>query len=106
MDVVESPDWEMKISQIANQIIKEQSPQSLLNCRSNFYELLTHAIPTSVIMRSLNSFLINRISSSIMIREIIEAASFYEYRIAKGNKPILHLEAFTAKAMFILASKT
>jgi len=33
--------------------------------------------------------------------QVIEAAAFYEHRIAMGSKEIFHLEAFVAKYMAI-----
>ena len=41
-------DWQNFISQLAAEIVQEQSPQRLLQCRSKFYELLTNCIPPEV----------------------------------------------------------
>lgn len=56
------PDWEVYIQQVADAIIAEQSPQKLdllcnwlmcriLQVRTMLYELLTHCIPPSTIIK-------------------------------------------------------
>lgn len=52
------PDWQNYICETANVILKEQTPQNLLNIRSRLYELLCHGIPTELIfkVRTRNQF--------------------------------------------------
>ena len=95
-----SADWEVYIRQLATDITKEQSPQTLMAAREKLYELLVNCIPASTILKSLTGELLNNLDDSVKL-EVIEWASFYEYRIAMGSKDIFHLEAFVAKFMAI-----
>ena len=79
-------------------ILKEQSPQSLLAVRGRLYELLTHCIPESIIIRSLTEQLIRDLDDLTKV-QVARLAADYEHRMQKGSKPIFHLEAFVAKFM-------
>lgn len=46
-------DWQLFITQLADDMLHEQSPQALLRCRTKFYELLTNCIPPEVIVKEL-----------------------------------------------------
>jgi len=93
-------DWEIYVRQLAAQITKEQSPQTLMAARDKLYELLVNCIPASTILKSLTGELLNNLDDSVKL-EVIQWASFYEHRIAVGSKDIFHLEAFVAKFMAI-----
>jgi len=93
-------DWEVYVRQLAAQITKEQSPQTLMAAREKLYELLVNCIPASTILKSLTGELLNNLDDSVKL-EVIQWASFYEHRIAIGSKDIFHLEAFVAKFMAI-----
>jgi replication factor C subunit 3/5 len=45
------PDWEALIGQIADEIIAEHTPQRILQVRAKFYDLLTHCIPPTTILK-------------------------------------------------------
>ena len=45
------PDWEALISQIADEIIAEHTPARILQVRAKLYDLLTHCIPATVILK-------------------------------------------------------
>lgn len=45
------PDWEALIEVIANEIIEERSPQRIMHVRARLYDLLTHCIPPTTIIR-------------------------------------------------------
>lgn len=61
------PDWQNYICETANAILKEQTPQNLLNVRSRLYELLCHGIPTELIFKVIfNSRIITFIPSRIL----------------------------------------
>lgn len=45
------PDWEALISEIADDIMNERSPQQILVVRSKMYDLLTHCIPPTTILK-------------------------------------------------------
>lgn len=99
-ETVKKTDWELYISQLAVSITQEQSPQRLLVAREKLYELLINCIPASVIIKTLTLELMKNLDDECK-HEVIEAAAFYEHRIATGSKDIFHLEAFVAKFMAI-----
>lgn len=45
------PDWEALISQIAQDIVSEHTPQRILQTRAKLYDLLTHCIPATTILK-------------------------------------------------------
>ena len=45
------PDWEVLISVIADEILAERSPAQILLVRSRLYDLLTHCIPPTTILK-------------------------------------------------------
>ena len=51
-----------------------------------------------VIIKTLALELMRNLDDSLK-HEVVEAAAFYEHRIAMGSKDIFHLEAFLAKYM-------
>ncbi|KAJ1924808.1 Replication factor C (RF-C) subunit [Tieghemiomyces parasiticus] len=91
-------DWQVFIRALAQAMIQEQSPRRLLDVRGQFYELLTHCIPASVILRTLAFELIQHVDQDLK-PEISRQAAFYEHRLVVGQKAIFHLEAFAAKFM-------
>jgi replication factor C subunit 3/5 len=93
-------DWEIYIRQLASDITKEQSPQTLMAAREKLYELLVNCIPATTILKNLVGELSKNLDDSVKL-EVIEWAAFYEHRIALGSKDIFHLEAFIAKYMAI-----
>ncbi|VEU41744.1 unnamed protein product [Pseudo-nitzschia multistriata] len=97
---IPTADWEVYIRQLATDITKEQSPQTLMIARDKLYELLVNCIPASTILKSLTGELLNNLDDSVKL-EVIEWAAFYEHRLAMGSKDIFHLEAFVAKFMAI-----
>lgn len=93
-------DWEVYIKQLAIDITKEQSPQTLIMARDKLYELLVNCIPATTILKRLTGDLVNNLDDSVKL-EVIEWAAFYEHRLSTGSKDIFHLEAFVAKFMAI-----
>jgi len=98
--LVQKTDWEQYIIQLASDVTREQSPQRLLAAREKLYELLINCIPASTIIKTLSLELMKNLDDSLK-HEVMEAAAFYEHRIALGSKDIFHLEAFLAKYMSI-----
>jgi hypothetical protein len=45
------PDWEALIEVIAKEIIEERSPARILQVRAKLYDLLTHCIPATTILK-------------------------------------------------------
>lgn len=94
------PDWEALIGQIAKEIMDEHSPARILQVRSKLYDLLTHCIPPTTILKTLTFKLLSQIDDDLKW-EVVKWSAFYEHRIRTGTKVIFHLEAFVAKFMRI-----
>lgn len=97
---VQKTDWEVYVQNLAKEITKEQSPARLIATRERLYELLVNCIPASVILKTLTGELLKSLDDELK-HEVVEAAAFYEHRIAMGSKDIFHLEAFVAKFMAV-----
>ncbi|KFY16601.1 hypothetical protein V492_01223 [Pseudogymnoascus sp. VKM F-4246] len=95
------PDWEALISLIADEIMAEHSPARILQVRAKLYDLLTHCIPPTTILKTLTFKLIPKVDDELKA-EVIMWSAFYEHRIRIGTKVIFHLEAFVTKFMKIL----
>lgn len=46
------PDWEALISQVADEIMAEHSPARILQVRAKLYDLLSHCIPPTTILKA------------------------------------------------------
>lgn len=100
---IAKPDWETYTAKTADMIVSQQSPQRLLEVRGKLYELLVHAIPARVIIKTLTDCLVAKCDEDLR-GPIIEKAAFYELRCRQGNKAIFHLEAFVAQVMAMIKS--
>ena len=45
------PDWEALIQQIAEEIMAERSPARIMQVRPKLYDLLSHCIPPTTILK-------------------------------------------------------
>ncbi|KIW06285.1 replication factor C subunit 5 [Verruconis gallopava] len=97
------PDWEELIAQIADDIIAERTPARILQVRAKLYDLLSHCIPATLVLKTLTFKLIPKVDDELK-SEIIKWSAHYEHRIRMGSKLIFHLEAFVAKFMKIYES--
>ncbi|KAG7104233.1 Replication factor C subunit 5 like protein [Verticillium longisporum] len=95
------PDWEALIGQIAKEIMEEHTPARILQVRAKLYDLLTHCIPATTILKTLTFKLVAMIDDALK-PEVIKWSAYYEHRIRMGTKVIFHLEAFVAKFMRII----
>ena len=94
------PDWELLITQIARDIIRERTPAMILQTRAKLYDLLAHCIPPTMILKTLTWKLIEQPEVDDALKaEVVKWAGFYEHRVRLGSKVIFHLEAFVAKFM-------
>ena len=48
---IAKPDWESYCQKVADLIVAEQSPARVLEVRTKLYELLSHCIPPTVILK-------------------------------------------------------
>ena len=60
---VAKPDWETYCSKIADQILQEQSAQRLLDVRGKLYELLSHCIPPTVVLKVSRLYIVSRVEA-------------------------------------------
>lgn len=106
--VIPSMDWERYIGLLANDVLREQSPRSLLAARSKIYELLVNCIPGDVIVRKLSWVLTGeppgKALPDALKFEIVHWCAHYEHRLAlgSGGKEMFHIEALVAKLMSVL----
>ena len=98
---VPPPDWEALISQVAGEIMAEHTPAQILKVRAKLYDLLTHCIPPSTILKTLTFKLVPMMDDALKA-DVIKWSAFYEHRIRMGTKVIFHLEAFVSKVMRII----
>ncbi|XP_076053927.1 replication factor C subunit RfC38 [Oratosquilla oratoria] len=94
------PDWEMFLQETARKIVEQQSPNRLLEVRTNIYELLTHCIPPDVIFKGLLKELVKNCDGELKC-EVTRLAAYHEHRSVLGSKVIYHIEAFIAAFMSI-----
>ncbi|PPD90823.1 hypothetical protein GOBAR_DD12244 [Gossypium barbadense] len=100
-------DWEEYISEIATDIMKEQSPKrflpsalKLFQVRGKVYELLINCIPPEIVLKRLLHELLKKLDAELK-HEVCHWAAYYEHRMRLGQKAIFHIEAFVAKFMSI-----
>ncbi|EPQ27540.1 uncharacterized protein PFL1_05078 [Pseudozyma flocculosa PF-1] len=100
---IAKPDWEVYAHKTADLILSDPSPAKLLEVRGKLYELLVHAIPATVIIKTITDRLVVRLDESLRAA-VVEKAAFYELRCRTGSKVIFHLEAFVAQVMHMQKS--
>ncbi|WPK24527.1 hypothetical protein PUMCH_001803 [Australozyma saopauloensis] len=94
-------DWEVIIQNIALSLRRDKSVANLAKLRVTFYELLSHCIPSRLILKTLALELAS--SETSHCRELMETAAVFDERLSLGLKAIFHLEGFAAKAMVIMS---
>ena len=91
-------DWQLCIQEIAQDIVSEQTPKKLFDCRTKYYELLAHCIPADTVLRELTMQLLKVVQPRLRA-SVLQAAATFDHSLKQGSKPIVHLEAFTANVM-------
>ncbi|KAF5341752.1 hypothetical protein D9611_001819 [Ephemerocybe angulata] len=95
---IAKPDWEIYCHKVADMIIAEQSPAQVMLVRTKLYELLSHCIPPTVILKTVADRVVDRVDEAIKA-DVMHWAAFYEVRMRVGSKKIFHLEAWVVKVM-------
>ncbi|KAL0074581.1 putative subunit of DNA replication factor C (RF-C) [Phycomyces blakesleeanus] len=95
---VDTLDWEHAISNIADGILQEQAVSRVLSVRGALYDLLSHCIEGTAIIKYLTLNLIKHLDEE-MKRVTIDLAAKHQYRLRLGKKEIFHLEAFVIEFM-------
>lgn len=73
----ERPDWEHFIDSVVEQVIREQSPASLLVVRSKLYDLLTHSVPPSLVIKMTLLSILPFLKNPKASRDAVACAAFY-----------------------------
>ncbi len=98
---VPPPDWEALIAQIADEIMAEHTPARILQVRAKLYDLLSHCIPPTTVLKvsqaqirlrtplsdleqTLTFKLIPKIDDALKA-DVIKWSAFYEHRIRLGS---------------------
>lgn len=97
---IAKPDWETYCHKVADMIIAEQSPAQVMAVRTKLYELLSHCIPPTVILKTVADRLVDKVDEAIK-SDVMHWAAFYEVRMRVGSKKIFHLEAWVVKVMSV-----
>ncbi|KAF7148203.1 hypothetical protein RHSIM_Rhsim03G0049600 [Rhododendron simsii] len=86
-------DWEEYVSEIASDIMKEQSPKRLFQVRGKIYELLINCIPPEIVLKRLLFELLKKLDAELK-HEVCHWAAYYEHRMRLGQKAIFHIEVY------------
>ncbi|WVF72012.1 hypothetical protein IAT40_006824 [Kwoniella sp. CBS 6097] len=97
---VAKPDWETYCTKVADSILQEQTAQRLLEVRGKVYELLSHCIPPTVVLKTIAERIVDKVDDALK-PQIVHWAAHYELRMRMGAKKIFHIEAFIAKVMMV-----
>lgn len=73
---IAKPDWETFAINTADLITTEQTPARLLEVRGKLYELLVHAIPARLIIKTITDQLVRRVDENLRAH-IVQKAAFY-----------------------------
>ncbi|KAF8591055.1 P-loop containing nucleoside triphosphate hydrolase protein [Ramaria rubella] len=95
---IAKPDWETYCHKVAELIVQEQTPQRVMDVRAKLYELLSHCIPPTTILKTIADRVVEQVDESLKA-DIMHWAAIYEVRMRVGNKKIFHLEAWVIKVM-------
>lgn len=95
---IAKPDWETYCHKVADLIVQEQSPARVMEVRAKFYELLSHCIPPTVILKTVAEKVVEKVDEALKA-DVMHWAAFYELRMRLGSKKIYHLEAWVVKVM-------
>lgn len=120
---IAKPDWEAYCGKVADLIISEQTPKRLLEVRGKIYELLSHCIPPTIVLKTITEALLLKVDNELR-PQIIHWAAHYvspyscspcqvadtqflqELRLQQGSKKIYHIEAYFAKIMSLYKNYT
>ncbi len=120
---IAKPDWETFAQEAADQVVARQTPEQLLEVRAKLYELLVHAIPATLIMKTMLDQILKKVDPRLQAPIVAKAAHYVssdrcltsdatlmnlvltlcqQLRIRQGTKAILHLEAWLAQTMSLI----
>lgn len=73
---IAKPDWEAYCGKVADLIISEQTPKRLLEVRGKIYELLSHCIPPTIVLKTITDALLLKVDNELR-PQIIHWAAHY-----------------------------
>lgn len=92
--------FKKEIKEIADMILKEQTPMQLKKIRDKFYDLLVNCIDGQVIIKELLKCLLKvEGQRQEIVKEIVHQAAEHERTLLCGSKAIYHLESLAAHVM-------
>ncbi|KAF8339535.1 P-loop containing nucleoside triphosphate hydrolase protein [Cantharellus anzutake] len=97
---IAKPDWEAYCIKVAEMIVKQQTPEQVMAVRGKLYELLSHCIPPTLVLKTVADRVVEMVDDSLKA-DIMHWAAFYEVRMRIGSKKIFHLEAWVIKVMML-----
>ncbi|CAF9927746.1 Replication factor C (RF-C) subunit [Imshaugia aleurites] len=97
--LVPPPDWEALVAQIADEIMAEHTPARLLQVRAKLYDLLSHCIPPTTVLKTLTFKLIPKIDDALKA-DVIKWSAFYEHRIRMGSVSDFRISTFSTDEVF------
>ncbi|KAJ7688126.1 hypothetical protein B0H17DRAFT_1169569 [Mycena rosella] len=101
---IAKPDWETYCQKVAVLVVTKQTPARVMEIRTKFYELLSHCIPPTVILKAgltVAEGIVSQVDKTLKA-EIMHWAALYlcaEVRMRIGSKKIYHLETWVVKVM-------
>jgi len=93
-------EWYSFLKDTFKMLLYRQDLYNIKQIRKRLYSLFVYSIPIYIILKKLAEFLILYIDTTIL-KEMIFLIAHFEYRIKKGNKEIIHLEALMINIMKI-----
>lgn len=93
-------DWEYACQDAARLLTRDPSAQQLVAVRKRFQDLLSHAVPAQIVLNVLVGNILKIVDDEIG-PEVCRVAAKFDHNLARGTKPIFHLEAFAARFMQI-----
>ncbi len=94
--------WIKLIEQLAHSLSARASAKNLPEIRAILNQLLTHLIPSEVILRLLTMKLITKCFDSDARGKLIAIAAQIDHRLVTGSKPAIHLELFACQFMSLI----
>ena len=84
---VAKPDWETYCVKIADSIIQDQSAQRLLEVRAKLYELISHCIPPTVVLKTISERIVDRVDEKLK-PQMVHWAAYYVSLVYTGDRLI------------------
>lgn len=73
---VAKPDWETYCHKVADLIVEQQTPARVMEVRGKLYELLSHCIPPTVILKTVAERVVERVDDAIRA-DVMHWAAIY-----------------------------